>query len=282
MKILANILVILCVTTSAFGQRIVVKSGVESTTYTDVDQYLMAHSSKEGYWEIFDANNLLFEEGPYVENKKNGKWMRYFYNGKRSEEVNYVNDKPYGRMVFYYETGGVREEGTWIDRHWVGEYRMFYENGIPQYVWLFDEAGSRTGSQMYLYENGTTMIEGDWKAGLETGTIKEYFDDGSLKSEKNYSAGIVDSVSVKMYQPKAKIPEPVVLTGAVPENDSLKHFYGNGYFCTKNKFNKKDFDGIWKNGKYFDGQKFIYDEKGKLTKIYIYRNGVKVGDKEPE
>ena len=206
MKTISGTLACVFLAMIASAQHIVVKNGTDSATYTDVDQYLMAHTTREGYWKLYNSNNLLVEEGPYSENKKNGKWTRFFYNGKKSEEVNYVNDKPSGKMIFYYETGGLREEGTWVDRHWVGDYRMNYENGKPQYVWVFDEAGTRTGSQLYFYENGNTMIEGDWKAGLEAGAVKEYFDDGSLKSEKNFAKGIVDSVSIKVYEPKARIP----------------------------------------------------------------------------
>lgn len=262
------------------AQSLLVVMNKDTTRFESDEQYMMAHTSREGYWIIFGEKDRQ-EEGLYVNNMKQGKWVKYHHNGKKCEEISYSDDRASGRMVFYYDNGNVREEGTWIDRHWVGEYKLYYETGIPQYVWQFDDQGTRTGVQMYFHENGNTMIEGEWATGQEKGVIKEYYDDGSVKSEKSFEKGKVDSASVRIYEPKVMVPLVKEVAATIPV-DSLKQFKGNGYFVTKNKQNKKDYDGIWKNGKYQDGNKYVYDAAGNLVKILIYRNGVKVGEKIPD
>jgi len=263
---------------AGYSQKLKVFTDKDTVSYADLDAYYLAHNTREGYWIVYFEDGVIKEEGRYSNDLMQGKWIRYYSDGNKCEELTYVENRVYGPVIFYYENGNKREEGTWLDKHWVGEYRYYYETGILQYSWLFDELGMRTGQQMYFHENGSTMIEGEWKSGLEAGAIKEYYDDGTVKSEKVFSSGKVDSSSVKVYERKT-LP---VVSKPVANADTIGLFTGNGYFKTKNKFKKIDFDGIWKNGKYFDGQKFVYNETGKLIKIHIYKNGQKVGEKTPE
>lgn len=260
----------------------VVENG-DTVSYNNPSHYLETHSTKEGYWQFLFKSGDVKKEGNYLNNQKEGIWKQYYANGKLKSEITYVEDKTDGYAKIYYENGNLSEEGVWKGDKWVGEYKYYFQNGNPAYEWSYNEQGKRTGTQKYFYENGFLMIEGDWNNGKETGTIKEYYEDGSLKSEKTFADGKLDETKVKKYKPQ----EVAVFTNPVavkknpdqPKDPSLEAFDGNGYYKTINKWRKPEYEGVWKSGKFMDGEKHIYDEEGKYIITQVYRNGVKVGEK---
>ena len=266
---------------NAYSQSISVANDGLHSEYLDHEDYDTKHNSREGYWKYFDSSKTLIEEGNYKNNWKQGLWISYFSNGNKFQEIEFIDNKAKGKMQFYYENGKLRETGSWENNHWVGEYYYYYENGIMQYYWVFDSTGTRSGTQMYFHQNGNTMFEGTWISGRENGLITEYYEDGSIKSEKNFNTGKIDTTSISLYKPAEKKPLKLSGNQDIHTADTMKIFSGNGYFVTKNKKGKTDFEGIWKNGKYVEGNKYIYNTTGSLKSIIIYRNGVKIGEKQP-
>lgn len=281
---LVLILSILC-SISAFAQLKVVENA-DTTDYKNVSHYLETHSSKEGYFIFLSSSNTKKKEGNYVNNNKEGIWKKYFNSGKIESEITYVADKADGYAKIYYENGNLSEEGIWKGDKWVGEYKYYFQNGNTAYEWNYNEQGKRTGSQKYFYENGFLMIEGDWQNGKESGAIKEYYEDGSLKSEKTFADGKLDETKIVTYRPQEKpvFTKPTVVTRTVADipEDQLKAFDGNGYYKTINKWRKTEYEGVWKGGKFMDGERHIYDEEGKYVVTLIFRNGIKIGEKVVE
>lgn len=267
-KYIAILLFLIVLSLGASAQVLVV-SGKDTARFTSDDDYYTHHNSRDGYWIYMASDTTRGEEGNYVADKREGVWISYYPNGNKNREMEYVHGKVQGRAKIYYEEGGLQEEGLWIDRHWSGEYRFYHKNGNPSYIWQYNESGKRTGVQQYFHENGMIMIEGEWNEGKEQGTIKEYYDNGALKTEKNYSNGVCDGSQTKEYQNT----QPTQ-----PTEVALGKFTGNGFFKTLNNLRKVEFEGIWKNGKFVDGKRYIYSNDGKLLKTQIYRNGNKISE----
>jgi len=52
----------------------------------------------------------------------------------------------------------------------------------------------------------------------------------------------------------------------------------NGYYVLYNKEHQKTKDGVFKENRLFDGKNYIYNEKGTLVRIEIYKEGNYTGD----
>lgn len=248
-------------------------NGKDTVKYKSIEEYEENNAIKDGYWIEFFTKDKIKEEGKYVNDKKEGRWVSYYINGNKKQIMFYENGIGNGKVRMFYENGNVSEEGTWNgkERFWTGEYKFYYENGNPSYLWFYDENGKRTGVQRYFHENGNLSVEGEWKEGAETGVIKKYYENGSLESEQSFNSGILDVATVKQYEKKE-----------VQTAEGLGRFTGNGYYKSTNNNGQVVYDGVWKDGKFVDGNRYIYSDAGKLIKIHIYKNGQKIGEKDPD
>ncbi len=238
---------------------------------------------KQGYW----INHKPFceekiSEGNYVDGKKEGIWRSYYTDGSLKSEITYVHGKKYGLAKTYFENGNIAEEGVWLEDKWVNKYKAYYRNGKLSYVWNYNEYGTRSGYQKYYYENGNLKIEGGWVDGKENGIIREYYEDGSLRCEKIFHNGKTGKDSITIYEIKEKVIlsdstendiEKDSVTSHFTEQDSLGIFQGNGYHIFYNKVKDKEKEGFFENGYLIDGKQYFYDEKRRLVKTAIYKDG---------
>jgi antitoxin component YwqK of YwqJK toxin-antitoxin module len=120
------------------------------------------------------------------------------------------------------------------------------------------------------------MFDGEWNGGKEAGVIKEYYENGTLRSEKSFSDGKLDTNSVKLYAPKENKPEEVKVE---PKKEEVKPpanadlgVIKDGYNKTFNREGKIDREGQFKNAKLIEGKQYFYKD-GKLEKTAIVREG---------
>ncbi|PLX14309.1 MAG: hypothetical protein C0594_00255 [Marinilabiliales bacterium] len=127
------------------------------------------------------------------------------------------------------------------------------------------------------------MIEGEWNDGKETGVIKEYYEDGTLKAQKSFNNGKLDESSVKTFPkdnseitnndtPKDKSENNNDSNTEDNKEDALKPFDGNG-FHKLYKSGRLDREGEFKDSRLINGKRYYYDDNGKLEKINVYRSG---------
>ncbi|MBS1652129.1 MAG: toxin-antitoxin system YwqK family antitoxin [Bacteroidetes bacterium] len=259
---------------------------------------------KQAKWVIFGKNKpgtcytpeAKVEEGKYQDNRKKDLWVEYFCNGNLKSKLTFVNGRPDGYAIMYHENGKISEEGIWKVSKWVGNYKLYYDNGQVQHEFIYNQTGKREGSSTYYYENGQKAIEGNFVNGKEAGTFKEYYENGDVKAEKNFNEGNVDVASIKEYQPKKpniqksdnpaeNAPKIVVKEDEKPNDAQAKKgargpLNGPNVLYNKNKQITKD--GIFKDNLFIEGKAYFYDENGILTRIAVYKNGVYVGDTQPE
>jgi antitoxin component YwqK of YwqJK toxin-antitoxin module len=137
------------------------------------------------------------------------------------------------------------------------------------------------------------MIEGNWAEGKESGVVKEYYENGDLKSEKNFADGYLDVTTVKTYEPKKPIVKeavkevvpdpaikapPVVADKKAEQVNTGKPFSGEGYFKLYNKDRQISKDGMFHQNRLMDGKSYIYNSNGILIRIALYKDGKYVGD----
>lgn len=115
-----------------------------------------------------------------------------------------------------------------------GNYKTYYKNGNPECDCQHVN-GLREGIQNHHYENGQTKSLGNYKNDKREGKTSFYYENGQLKKEVMFKNGI--------------------------PWETLSHYDANGNPIEK---------GTLKNG---NGTYYIYDDKGKLENIELYKNG---------
>jgi len=249
------------------------------------------NNMKQGFWKIFGRMKKLpdyqpdqvVEQGKYKDSRKQGLWTMFFPNGKTKSEISYVNSRPNGAYKTYYENGQVEEEGSWKNNRNIQDFKRYYDNGQVSQQFVFNQTGKRDGKQTYFYENGQVMIDANIKEGKKE-HVKEYYEDGSLKADKAYVDGKLDTENTKVYEPKTPIvkkeDDGVVKVVKVKEDEgtNIGTFDGNGVHKIYNMNKQISKDGLFKNYRLMDGLWYKYDENGILISIEKYKNGRYIGD----
>lgn len=237
---------------------------------------------RDGEWVVFDKQKSEPEaRGLYKANKREGPWRFYFADGRVKAEVTYKKGRQRGIARTYHPNGKLAEEGNWQSNKWIGEYKVYHPNGAVAYDWLYNQSGKLTGVQKYYYPNGQLMMQGKWNNGLIEGKLKEYYADGSWRAERTFKNGKINHRKTKTFEPSQRINQetdsiiahkmPQVSTVQAPQL-SLSYFSGEG-FHRLFKDSLLNREGEFKNGKLWDGKKFIYRKNRTLLKTIIYKGG---------
>lgn len=263
----------------------------------DTINYIDENNLKQGFWKIFGRMKRLpgyepdqvIEQGNYKNSRKQGLWTKFFPSGKTKSEIEYLNSRPNGAYKTYYENGQVEEEGTWKNNRNTSAFKRYYENGQVSQDFAFNTSGKRDGKgkQTYYYENGQVMIEADIEAGKEK-FVKEFYEDGSVKAEKNYKDGKLDVANTKVYESKTPVKDrdaeelkkaPVKIVKVEEgESSNNKKFDGNGQYKLYNANKQISKDGFFKNYRLINGMRYKYNSNGILISIEKYKDGRYIGD----
>ena len=194
--------------------------------------------------------------------RRQGRWCYFYENGNLKTEVTYRDDKKNGYLKEYaensdllkiakYQDDVIQPEAEEIQKLEVqneyypdGKIRIsaMFRNGVPEGIKREYTADGNI-EKAYLYQNGVIIGEGIVKEdGNRNGPWKDFYPDGSLKSEGNYDNG--------------------------KQTGEWKFYHSNGKIEQSGKFNKQGkFEGTWK----------WYFDSGQLLKEENYRNGLKDG-----
>ena len=127
------------------------------------------------------------------------------------------------------------------------------------------------------------MIEADIEAGKEK-FVKEFYEDGSIKAEKNFVDGKLDVANTKIYDSKAPVtnkePDGVIEIIKPSEGDYVnsKDFKGEGNYKMYNRDRQISKDGLFKAYRFMDGKQYIYNSNGILTQVKLFKEGRYIGD----
>jgi antitoxin component YwqK of YwqJK toxin-antitoxin module len=119
---------------------------------------------------------------------------------------------------------------------------------------------------------------GDWANGQETGELREYYADGSLKSNKYFNNGKIKPAETRNHVQGKEFDGNEKKHFGKPKPKSLaKGTLVDGFNRIMNADGTVSKEGEFKNKKLVDGKQFIY-ENGKVVKAIIYANGRKSGE----
>lgn len=191
----------------------------------------------DGDYVEFSSNEIIERKGTYVKGLKDGKWqgkgLDYEYtceyiNGNRNGEYRVIFNSGQPKVIGYYK----------FDKT-VGIWQTYNENGTIQKIEEFNNVGNKTGTWKYFYPNSELKEERSYVNQNEY-SVKEYFDNGKLKSYGHISdfGHRKDSVGHwKFYYENGNLKKE----GNFASSDSFKNSIGNP-------------DGNWK----------LYHENGNL------------------
>jgi uncharacterized protein len=145
-----------------------------------------AQNRKQGNWKFFHDNGLVRLEGRYFNDKKNGYFKEYDQNGKLLSAAKWVDGEKQEDVDELAKLEVLRDyypDGT------VSVFQTF-KNGIAHGVRReYSEDGDVVAG--YLFEAGMMVSEGiTGRDGVRNGPWKDYYLDGRLKAEGNYSDGV--------------------------------------------------------------------------------------------
>jgi antitoxin component YwqK of YwqJK toxin-antitoxin module len=248
---------------------------------------------KNGWWRITApvqdkpgyADGALIEEGGYVNNKRAGIWRRYWPNGKVMSEITYVNGRPRGEYKTWYPNGRMEEQGNWdLDRN-TGRFQRWHPNGKLAQDFVFNEHGQRDGDQKYYHENGQLAVQVHVKEGREEGTLKRYTSSGDLLQVAEFNGGVINEANSRYIKPVPKAADIQIDAAAPPAPEVTKKettnavvFRANGYNTMYDEQMRLSQHGEYRNGRLFDGRRYLYDEHGLLLRIQVYKGGRYAGD----
>lgn len=244
---------------------------------------------KQGRWVILGKHKPnkgypeegKIEEGDYKDDRKEGLWIRYYKSGNIKARQTFANGRPKGEFeLLNDETQNVIKKGAFEKgKGYQGQLETNYADGTPKSRVNFNESGLEDGEVKYYYPNGQIQMEYTAVSGKKTGTMTTYYPNGNVKRKVTYGPdGKATSTEdfervdeeVTLEDPNKDNKEAVgPPTGAEPANGKFKP---NDY----NKLLKNGEvwqDGMFKNGKLWDGKIYIYDADGLIQKVEIYKNG---------
>jgi antitoxin component YwqK of YwqJK toxin-antitoxin module len=243
-----------------------------------------------GIWKSYNDNGILIAIGKKNKGFSDSTWVFYTNDGKLKNKIEYFNDKKNGCAITYDSLENVKEEFFYIDNVLQNEKVEFYPNGKIKSITHYND-GKATGTTLEFDEKGNVITEivyddGFLKSkkeinrldenGKKIGYWREYYENGSLKSETNYNQGEVVGLQ-KIYDKKGRLKElknfNIINGKSNGEDVELIQLYKEFY---PNSHQPKLVGGFFNGMK--QGMFRAYDQSGNIINGYIYKNDTIIGE----
>jgi len=222
---------------------------------------------KDSLWQYYNEDQVLILEETYSREVLDGMQRSYFVtNGKPVEETTYTMGKRNGPWQRRYDNGKLWSNGSYKDDELHGDYEMNFPDGRPKMRGKY-EAGMRTGVWLEFNDNGSVRTQTGFVAGVEktvkreNGTFEEYYVSGIPKSKVTYFKGKLQGPFTEWYD-KGEFKQSTRpgKEGAPPE--AVEELVGTV---------------LKRKGEYREGQLHgpveLYREDGTLERTEIYEKG---------
>ncbi len=156
-----------------------------------------------GKWKDLYPDGKTQAEGQYIENRKTGAWKFYNQSGKIEQTGSFNSGRPDGLWKWYYESGQLLREEEYFQGRRDGATTEYSENGeiITQGQYI---DGEKNGE--WKYKSGDYTEEGKYITGLKDGMWKGYYPDGRVKFKGSFVQGNPDGEH-RYYYENGKIKE---------------------------------------------------------------------------
>jgi antitoxin component YwqK of YwqJK toxin-antitoxin module len=227
---------------------------------------------KDSTWTYYDGAGELRKVENYRKGKLHGEQIAYYPGGAKAEEEHYENGVLHGETKGWFANGNLRMLTTYVHGQPDGPMEFHFPNGRKEIAGRMVN-GDRDGAWSYYNEDGSLQLQVLYSRGQvvkekkQNGTFTEYFDDERVKSQVTYKNGMREGGFVE-YHDNGKweirpVPaDPVMGTPA----DMERVLVGQ----TKKR------EGTYKADK-LEGEVKEYDERGRVVKVTMYKDGEPVG-----
>src|SRR3989338_1645759 len=229
-----------------------------------------------------NKSDAKVKEGKYVDDRKEGIWIKYHNDGVTPKlKGEYENNRPKGNYTKYHQNGKVKEVGNFEKNQYHDSLKRFHENGQLEYEADYNEGGKEQGKVKYYYPNGQLEFENTSSNGTPTGKAVRYYENGDVKEIIEYAAdgSVSKSTEKEMVNQPVTVRDPgasnerAPAIGSSPKTKGVK-WQPNGYNKVYNEDDEIWQDGVFKEGKLWDGKVYVYDRDGILLKVKVYKSGV--------
>ena len=247
---------------------------------------MMRNGKPDGYWKTYNEKGIIKSEGSRKDFELDSTWKFYDNEGKISMEINYKKgrkdgirktyaenetieenfkeDVKQGYTFYYFPDGKVKQKILFKDGLEDGTSFEYDKNGIitsiAQYkkgflvnrdnINRFDYNGLKRGLWKEFYENGSVKSECIYLDGKKNGFLKEYSEEGNLVKIEKYINGEkqLDAPELKNYEIRYD-------------------YYPNGKIKVAGSYYNNKAEGVRRE----------YSPDGKIEKSYILMDGKVTG-----
>ena len=271
-RIFILVLFVFSCTLSFSQEKGTLKEGYQVFKYpngTISSEGLIKNGKPEGFWKSFYVTGVKKSEGRRTNYVLDSIWVFYDQSGDTTEKINYLYGKKNG-WYYKYKTDATRgifilSKELYSDDKKAGTAYVYFPDGKIQQTFAYNN-GKKEGLSKEFDREGNliTLLEysNDFlvsrekinrtdKNGLKQGEWKEFYPNGSIKSEKTFKDDLMHGY-YKEYDNRGKL----VLT----------MLYENGAIVKSNVEDSPDIEIVTR-----------HDQNGKLTYSGPYRNKVPVG-----
>jgi antitoxin component YwqK of YwqJK toxin-antitoxin module len=187
--------------------------------------------------------NVLHVEENIINGKLNGFVRHYYPNNAVKNEITYVNDVIHGTVSEFYcprnHTDRYLKSLTNYDNGKKIDYKEYHTNGKLKSEKFYDSQEKIHGLVKTYYNSvidGEEVVESEinYKHGVLHGTFKEYYIDGSLKTDFKYVNGTEDGTIKKYFQNNIVSYEATYEYGKL--ENTVKTYHENGILASEAKY----------------------------------------------
>ena len=152
---------------------------VETITYpgnTDLVKVIVKNSSDK-----------VIEEGDLLNGQKAGNWITYHASGKIKTVTGYIEGKKQGIFLQMNQSGQLVKKAGFHQGQFHGELQKFSNKKLKESKMY--QNGKLNGATTMYYDDGTKLMEAEYKNDLQHGFARYYNQEGTLTMEFEYNNG---------------------------------------------------------------------------------------------
>jgi antitoxin component YwqK of YwqJK toxin-antitoxin module len=138
----------------------------------------------EGEYKSFHMNGQLSTQEYYKDGKEEGEHKEWYKNGQLRRKCYYKNGKIDGLEQEFYDNGNLKKQAFYKNNN-LGVYQEFHKNLVLKLQAILTKTDDKTSDD-------------------ETGNIKEFYDNGQLKLEKQLIEGKIKE-KIKVFDSNGKL-----------------------------------------------------------------------------
>ena len=269
-------------------------NGFGQVMYNDQEANVPGENGrKSGLWVFFgkDKNikgyqpDDIYEVGVFIDGRKDGVWKRFYPSGNLMSEITYQGGRPNGPFTTYHDKeGAIEEQGNQSGLNLVGNHIRKNVDGQLLMEKNYNDKGQSEGPQAYFHDNGKPELGWTKTKGVNSGTATRYFKNGDVKEVTEYGENgeIMSSEKKERVNPPFDEPEPKEPQKLAPKIPPGTHIQINGKKIAavtippgKQKIFMEGgdilYDGFFVDGKFKEGEYYVYDEDGLIHHIEVYK-----------